>query len=97
MQCLVRSTHDCAALDMYFDGTHSNPIPCKTCNMKRVVELEEKIKADEENRMEEEKNEKLDDAISYVKWLLDNLDRSNKEASNLLLSVIGYLVVLKTR
>lgn len=46
-------------------------------------------------------NEKIDEAIEYVKWLLNEKDPESMfsflELRNELLSIIGYLTLLKTK
>ena len=47
----------------------------------------------------ENKNEKIDEAIEYAKWMLKNLDPDDvynfEEVRRMMLEMIGYLTTLK--
>ena len=48
-----------------------------------------------------EENEKIDEAVDYVKWMLNELDPDEMynftATRQKLLAIIGYLTILKTR
>lgn len=47
LQCPIKENHFCVALQLYKKYSNDYPeSPCKTCDMDRIVELEEKLKGD---------------------------------------------------